>query len=482
MAQPARASVGRQAAPSAPLPALALARRIAVLVLPASEGGDPGVQAVLEAARKARRAGRRRAKPGPPEKAQTAPQGSQASGRADKKVPSWKKESREATENVSPISLRAAAALFFADALSDRLRIALKRTVLPETETLSALTALGLSPAEAMRSEGARRLCARLDCGALVVAEVRDCSVQEGRTRDVTLWVAVRALGEVLDRTDESLASGGIALRLIRPPEEFSVGATATAGPRLFRSGYAASIPILIADAAQLAAARAAHTLRTGDIAPFMRAGTRAAILPLPELPSLEKLLFTPQGRQSAPAALPQGRFESALAFAPNLRPLAPQDIVGPQAAQHALQLGRAELAACWAQEGLPDLARIQALGRRLGVDYVLMARVTDIEVDEGPPDPPAAPAYQNASARRQAAPSGLLERQARAEAVGALVRVRDGALLWNDRATATLSARPFLNDKPIQLKTDAEIARDAVRFALIQLQRNFARYRARFQ
>ena len=73
--------------------------------------------------------------------------------------------------------------------------------------------------------------------------------------------------------------------------------------------------------------------------------------------------------------------------------------------------------------------------------------------------------------------PSG--NESASAEAIGALVRVSDGAVLWNEqtRATMTEQAGNARLDKARR-----HMAADAVRFALLQLERRFRQYRLRFQ
>ena len=60
------------------------------------------------------------------------------------------------------------------------------------------------------------------------------------------------------------------------------------------------------------------------------------------------------------------------------------------------------------------------------------------------------------------------------------LVRIGDGVALWSDRAAATMTVRP--EDSLTASLSDQQVAEDAVRFALLELQRRFRRYRASFE
>jgi hypothetical protein len=478
--------------------ALVTARRIAVLVLPLPARNDPEMARLLAEARvklahkpSLFRLDKKSETPAPAPSSESQDH----AGHVDKSPQKNQQETEAAEANIALETLRPVATILLADTLAERLHSDLKLTVVPEATVQTALAALDLSPTEAATPEGAQRLCTRLDCQALVVVRLSGFLVQEGATRDVTLWADVRIPGGVFRRetvgTKSAPETEPAAL-----PGEFSVGSTASSGHRLFSSRYAITKLVLAREAAQQAAALATHTLRTGEIAPFMSPQTRILMTPTLGPAQMDRLLFTPQGRRALSDAAPD--FGTALLFVPDLRPVPSQNILGPDAARQVLGDERARLSALWREEGSPDPARVQALGRHLSVDYVLLAHVPSIEVSEGPLETPEAPL----SAARSTLPHGIqsrpsaptptqtqarvsavpVERQARAEVVGALVRVRDGAPLWQGHAAATMSARSLRNGRPIRLMTDAEVARDAVRFALIQLRRDFARYRAEFE
>src|SRR5581483_4306098 len=431
-------------------PPLAQARRIALLALPLADG-DLQIARWIEAARAAQRQNTRRRPPILKPKEAEARQNDNKP--ADKSTQNRQKETEAETANVSVAQLRPFAAALLADAMAERLHRDLRLAVAPETELRAALVALRVKPEEAFGPEAARRLCLRLRCDRLLVANVTDAALREGATRDVTLRAEVRVPGGLgMDETAARTQPGNAAGTTL--PVAFSVSSAASTGHRLFSQRYRQTRLQLAAEAARQAAALAVHTLRTGEIAPFMQPEARVAVLPVPGPAQSDRLLFTPQGRRAQAIPAPEWVARMALTFAPDLRPVAPQNVLGPETTRRALAEMRLLPAALWREEGLPDTARVRTLGKRLGADYVLLARITSLEVSEGLLDPLAQPTGLP--------PQAAWERQARTEVVGALVETRTGALLWQDRATATMSARSLRNGRPIQLKTDAEIARDA--------------------
>jgi hypothetical protein len=71
-------------------------------------------------------------------------------------------------------------------------------------------------------------------------------------------------------------------------------------------------------------------------------------------------------------------------------------------------------------------------------------------------------------------------QESATAEAIGALVRVSDGAVLWSARTTATMTGSTRANETAPAARR--RVALDAVRFSLVQLERRFRQYRHRFE
>lgn len=484
-ARPASASGASQG--RAPNVQTALIRRVALLV-PESSVTDR-LQALLASVRSARARGRRSGLvPSPPSAPKPAKPPGPDRGRAAGRGPS-----ADAGDRITPAQLRVLAQTLFGRALADRLHARLAMTIVPEADLREALAALRLSFAEAAEPEGARQLCARLDCDALFVPQVTAVAVHEGRARDLAVWGVVRIPGI-------RLPGGRIGLPARRrrasppghstspPPEEVMVAGAASGGPALFHSGYSRTKIELVDSAAAQAAALAVHTLWTGEAAPLLQPGERLAIAPVSAPVQADMLLFTAGGRQVRPGAVRNLPADVSPRFTPDLLPLFDVSIRSAQETRRVLWAQADSPASLWAFENAPNIVRVQALGRQLGVDYVLLARVTDIEVEDGPPERLALTRPAIVQDRRGApTPAGRekapedIERAARAEAVGALVRVGDGALLWRDRAAATMTVR-LSHGKTAVGTTGRQVAEDAVHFALLQLQRQFRSYRAGFE
>jgi hypothetical protein len=443
-----------------------LLRRVVVLTLPQSEAGDPKVRQQIAAERAPKRPVKRGGKQEP-----------------------------EPAGELTPAQWRAVGETFFAASLADRLHQRLNVIVVPEAEVAAALQTLNLSPAEAAAPEGAQKLCAQLDGDALLVPGVSRVSLREARTRDVALWggvnVAFLRVGEGAGPAGKGRSGRPVRASLSAPTGEIPVAGAASSGRALFRSqDYAAPRSRLALLAAQQAAAQAVHTLWTGETAPLCHDGERIAVTPVLAPTKADKLLFTPQGRYVQPAAVRGLPPDVSNLFAPDLLPLSADAIKGPDETRPLLLENSVMPSVLWSPGDQPDIARVQELGRLAGTDYVLLARVTNIEVTEGPPPADTAQAAASSSLGTSAQspqnaggrPSPpVVEEEARAVAVGALVRVKDGALLWQDRATATMTTRqPEYSSAA--LSGERQVVRDATRFALLQLQRQFRHYRAGFE
>ena len=151
----------------------------------------------------------------------------------------------------------------------------------------------------------------------------------------------------------------------------------------------------------------------------------------------------------------------------PDLAPLPDAAILPQYKMRKALAGQGLPITALWTREDEPQIERARSAARKIGADYVLMATVSDLDVDAG----------LEADAKTM---TWLAE--GRAEAVGALLRVSDGAILWRDRAAVTLPSRMDRSRSFSTLRQEQTVARDAAKFALLDLQRRFHRYIARFE
>lgn len=335
-----------------------------------------------------------------------------------------------------------------------------------ETEVRAALMTLHLTPAALQSNGAAQRLGRALDCDAVLLPELTHLERNEGATRSMTLRGTMRLVRlDSAERSNQSAPGRRRKRERTAPalPVAFPFFGTAVTGHVLFKESYRRTPVQLVADAAQQAAAVAAHTFWTGEIAPFARATERVALLPVPSPTDADALLFTPQGRRVATAAVRDLPADLAAQFQPDIAPLSGKEIVPVEQSRAALRQEGITVAALWRQDQ-PEAARVQALGARLEVSYVLMAHITAVELQTGTAD----------------AGETFATREARAEAVGALVRVADGVVLWQEHATATMTLHPKGDDKTHSI--DRQAVQEAEHYALTELQRRFRAYRARFE
>jgi len=364
----------------------------------------------------------------------------------------------------TPEQLHALCETLLYEDLAARLRTQ-RHLILPtETEVRSALAALHLTVASLQNSRMARQLGRELDCDAVLLPELTHLERNEGAARTVTLHGTMHFV--LLDPADRSgTAPSGRRRKHDQPllPPVFPFAGTAAAGHTMFQEGYSRSAVQLATEAAQQAAAVASHTFWTGEIAPFARAEERVALLPVPAPLTADALLFTSEGRRVAAAAVRDLPADLAAQFHPEISPLSGKEIVSAERSRSLLRQEGITADALWRQDQ-PEVARVQALGALLQVSYVLMAHITAAELQTGTPD----------------AGQAFATREARAEAVGALVRVADGIVLWQDHATATMTLHPTGDNRSSSI--DKQAVEEAEHFALTALQARFRTYRARFE
>jgi len=309
--------------------------------------------------------------------------------------------------------------------------------------------------------------------------------------------------------------------------DHFVVAGAASVGHILFRSGYQKSQSALLNEATRQAANLIVHRLRTGESAPFGHDGDRIAFLPVASPSRADLMLFTPSGRRiltGAVSGLPEDVSEL---FAPDLMPLADADIltaadirdilqqdgnqtVKPQGKgtlnQRLIRPARSSGFAAFSLRNStapPDAQAVQALGKSLRVDFVMIARITDVQIERGvavsPSDTSVVDSPPSLVGKRlpyeaddvtHAAPSAAQRRAAavrltaRVEASGTLIRVSDGVTLWQDHGAAMLPANgsPLRPAGKFSPTAEQQVARDAIHFALIDLKLRFRQYRARFE
>lgn len=422
-----------------------LMRRIIVLNIPPPQGGEAPLQRLVtqqreRQANRKRRRNRFRLNLTPP---QSAPK--QKIYPIYGKTKSKPKAARD-PDVVPPEQRMAAAQGLLADALVQRLRDQQGIVTPSEAEVRAALKRLGLTLKTAQLPDNAERLCAALECQAMLIPRVTQVIVQDRVTRDALLFAEVTTAGTPPVNTVDSL------------PERVRATGVAHVSHKWFHAIYLQTQGAILSAAAQEAAAMVVHTLRTGQEAPFTSPSVRVGIAPVPAPPTADELQFLSEGRRVVPEALRGLPTEATELFTPDLLPL-PLSAVRIGVAANPLSL--------WTSLDRVNLPRARALARRMGVDYLLLARVTSIELASGPPDTLTAPSVIS--------DTGGISQEARATTVGVLVRASDGALLWEDHASAAQATPP---GDPGDVR---HAVHSAVHYALVALTSQFTHYRESF-
>ncbi len=345
--------------------------------------------------------------------------------------------------------LQTYAGLVFAKALEQKLQRRARSLIVPQPKARQAAAFL-------LDKEQARQLCQEMQADALMQIATPHIEIREGIVRDVIVRTTVhlpyaRPVQPKAD-VDPMFAFASLA----------TVGSDST-GRNLLSGNYIDALRDQVKTAAKQAAARAVHQLLTHERDLVTENGARWMVLPVPSPVAADKLRFTPQGRIFEPKAITKLPSDVSDLFTPNLMPLNEENRVSAREVQAFLSRRGEAITEAWQSATVPNIARVREWAKALRGDYVLMAHVTSLEMEESPLEE-----------------GGGKDREAQAETFGALVRVSDGKILWQDRASASLRVRPRVGQR--KFETDAEIVGDAAMFALLELQRRFARYRAQFE
>jgi hypothetical protein len=235
----------------------------------------------------------------------------------------------------------------------------------------------------------------------------------------------------------------------------------------------------LTLEASRATAACCGKTLQTGIEAPLSRYSDRVAIMPVHAPSQADALLFHSGGRSVAPGALQHLSTDVSDYFHPDVLPVLPDAVVPGRSVAETVPAVQREDENLWTSDERPAAQRVASLGRRLKVQYVLMARVSDLELALiRPAQTATALSSADSHSNAQSTDAGTRD-TATAEAIGALVRVSDGEVLWNERTKATMTGQ---QEGAGNEKSRRHMAVDAVRFSLIQLERRFRQYRLRFE
>lgn len=376
-------------------------------------------------------------------------------------------EEATARETATTGQLQAFGEAVFADAVALRLKERLQTQVLSGSVVEAALKTQGWTPDTAAKPQNAPRLCAELESDALLVVSPAEVTVQEGRARTVTFRIRMQLPVLRVMPAAPNQVSASPSVPVAAPLTTLHVSGEASVGRVLFRTDFVLSRRRLVRDAALSAAARAVHTLITGETDPLEREGVRLSVTPIPAPAQADCLRFTARGRIVLPGAVQGLITDGTPLFSPSLFPLKENAIIRPKRTAEALRQMGETAEHLWTAEGRPNVALLCVLGKRLQVDYVLFACIASVDVLDVPFGKSGSEAER--------------EIEAQAEVAGGLVRVADGALLWQERANASMRERIKSETRVQQADIAARIAHQAEYFALLQLQRRFQRFRDHF-
>lgn len=418
---------------------------------------------------------------------------SSAKGRKDTAGHQKEPENKpEEAPDLSPEQLQAVGEILFEEALVEKLNTNLNLQIVLDSDVETALTELHLSRNAINSLANAEKLNARLNCDAIIVPEAVHLKMREGENRDLALWTGMRVYRslqlESSPINDASAPRKEIGKKIAMPPAEYPAAGAASSDRAPFQSHYLKDWTQLVQEAGNQAASIAAQTFATGIVAPLARQGEKVALPPVTAPVHADALIFKATGRMVMPNALSKLPSDVSSRFHPNLLPLFDDAMIRPETVKRTLRALRIPPDALWTKEELPDISKARLLGSRMKADYLLMARIGDLELAQemGSPGNTESSSLEEPGQEKRAGvspQSRASERMtARAEAIGAFVRVSDGAVLWHERTTATSAS----SASPGNPEGDSPAARKAVsaavHFALLQLVRRFRQYRSRYE
>ncbi len=382
-------------------------------------------------------------------------------------------------DDIPPSQWRTVASALLRDILSRRLQDRTGVVLTDESVVRSALAASGTNESDESSVSGLTALNTTLKIDAILTPEITRVDFREAGERSVLIWGKMKIVGIVGALSRLQLNSSSSVL----PAAEsaawmFPISGVATNETAAFRPAAPVSRLGLVRRAVNSAALAIMHTLYSGEMDPFATLGTRLALLPLVSPIMADKLIFKDSGRETQIVSLGSLPADLSVWFRPNLLPITTRYIVDTSTTGSHLSSRALSSAHLWTSEYEPSSIFFQELGRRLKTDYILAARINYIELEQGQKENSLGISVSSNSRKV----SDPVVHAARAEAAGTLIRVADGAILWKEFASASMTTQDNPAIKKNSNDIDRTTARDAVKFALIELQRKFRKYRSKFQ
>jgi len=392
----------------------------------------------------------------------------------------------EATaHDMSQPQFSALSGLLLRDTIVDRLEKRYRISVVRGADVDSALKGLHVKSAKQIEIDQAQALCQKFDVDAVIIVDSPVVTETKGITDDFIVRVRVRLAAlrdphggfvsyNVRGKTQKS--SKTHAPTTLKAGFEFTVAGAAQSYRALLKSGYSTDPDVLIQNASQATAELALHALATGKQPPMMEPNTHVAIAPVLAPDTADSLIFSATGRRTESDFVRGLPVEDSEYFHPDLLPVISSEVISSQRVVAALRASKHNMAALWNDAHTPNINAVCQLGSSLHVEYVLLARITDIEAAVAPPTEAA-----TGTTPASPAASDSWLRKAHAEAVGALVQVSSGTIVWTDRGETTVTSRERVTAES-EIGARKQICLQAEKFALIDLKRQLSHFISDFR
>ena len=358
------------------------------------------------------------------------------------------------------------------DALSERLKTRCNVSLPASDAVNKGMAELKIRQGNITDSE-AEKLCSSLDCDAVIVVERPLIIRQDGTQRELLVrndvrLAALRSTSGKFIPTGKSKPKGGRPVRKNREPGTFTVAVSAVATRAFLKPGFSQEPAEMVQTAAGDLASQVIHTLTSGETYPLNAPRTRLALSSVPAPPDADMLIADGTRRFTETQAVPMLTTNCTDYFHPEWSPLLKTDITLPAQMDSALKQRGLTALSLWKDSHVPDTRAVQSIGKAMNVQFVLISRVSDVQATAYPQHP--------AEGRLSDEPC----REAHAEAVGALIRVQDGEIVWSGRGDATITSREVVKPEAAA-SANRQACQMAEKFALIDLKRQFSQYRSGF-
>ncbi len=355
----------------------------------------------------------------------------------------------------------------FPRVLESRLKVNRSGSIVSTDLLLAAIHRLKLTREQCFTVKGAKLISKELGFAQILLVNNAKYTIKDGTDRVLTFRAELRELSfDGMEQGEAHFTEGFSPL--------CGVG---IAGRSVLSGVFNRSPLALLTNAVAQSANRLEHTLRVGEVMPLLEPETKIALFPILAPTTADRLLFSTEGRILRPKSLQGLPADVSLLFHPNLLPLTSASTLNAGVVQRRLNSANMALENLWNQAGGLPIKVVQEIGKGLKVDYMLLARITHLEVAGSlPKDTNAIPvALQQGEAAKE------IVFQVNAEARGLLVRVKDGAVLWQDNGESRFALHAD-QIRTTRRLTERDMVQSTTRFALLRLEQSLFRYFAVFE